>query len=359
MAVTPSALGAAPLRRGRGFTLAEAVISGGIVVVLFAGAMAALTAAVRTVEAPTSVQATRTADQVMDMMRDDIEEATTVKLAGTSDIRLTVPDRDADGRPNEIIYQYQATGEKLVRIDGGATTTALLSGVTSFSFLDFTRHGPGVAKLVEDSTVVSLAASPIHPILFELGPTLITGYALVATPALPTGTTSWKVTGLRLRGRRGAATTSTVTIALRSVANGFPSSTVLASVDVRATTFPVTTDWVTIDWPDVVMPAGATAAGITITSGSALAPVALEAMVIDKATPWDTLFQGTLVLWTTMLSNDITYELLGQVTVPECADDEFTCGVRCTMTLSSVPGVEFSRYARVGGNTDSSVAVGP
>jgi type II secretory pathway pseudopilin PulG len=335
------------VRTRRGFTLAEAVIAGGIVAIMFAAAMATLTVATRTVDPPAAVSATRLANDVLDSIREDLESASSVTFVSAAEISLTVPDRDGDTKAEVISIRRDATERTLVRTLNGGAAQTLLSGVASCAFNSTTRREPAIGTIKPFGTVFALSAAPDHPVKFEFGPTLLTGLAAVVTPDLPTSTTSWKVTGLRLRGRRASAPASSVTIALRTVQGGFPSSTILTSVDVRGATFPVSADWVTIDLPDVVMPVGETSVGFTITSGSVLPPCALEAQVMAKSTPWDTVFQGTLVLWTTLASNDLSYELLGEIELPQSGLTEQSRIGRCVLTLDDAPGATFERMARL------------
>ena len=337
-------MGVAPRHR-RGFTLAEAVIAGGIVSIMFAAAMAALTVATRTVDPPAEQRLAGAAEKVLDLLQADLESATAVSLTGVAGAMLVVPDRDSDGDNETIQFDWVSGTKTLTRSYNHGVAEALLAGVSACDIVSLTHARPGIATVADVGTPFALAAAPDHDVELDIGPSLLTGYALVSTPTLPTATAAWKVTGLRLRGRRGAAPGAFITVALRTVSNGFPSSTVLASTDVRGSTFPVSTDWVTVDWPDVAVPAGTTSLGVTITSGSILSPCILEAMVAGKLTPWDTLFSGTLVLWTSLPSNDLSYELLGEISLPQGSLDVAPRGLRIRLTLDGVPGKEFSRSA--------------
>lgn len=335
------------VNRRRGFTLAEAVIAGGIVTIMFAASMAALTVATRTVDPPRAVVVARQVRSAMDLFRQDLESAVSITSHGTKSIVLKVPDRTGDSVDDTIQYSHNSTTRTLVRTDPAGTNDNLVCAVADFSLTMFTSRGPSAPTIGEVATEYALVASPNHGSAIDLAPSTLTGYAIVTSPVLPDSTTAWKVTGMRIRGRRGSSSSNTITVALRTVSGGFPSSTVLATVDLRGTAFPVSTDWVTVDWPDVTVPDGTTSLGVTITSSSLLAPAFLEATDIVRNTPWDTLFSGTLVLWTSMSRYDLSYELLGTVTTPQSSVKTRLGTAMATITVDALPSEPFSVVARL------------
>lgn len=329
----------------RGFTLAEAVIAGGIVALMFMSTLAVLAAATRTVDPPAAVLSERSIRTFLEGIREEVASATSVAITSGTRLDITVPDRDADGSAESIVYDWHSGTKKLTRTIGAGPAQCIATSVSDCEIASFDESRQAGGSIVADTTEFALALSPDHPVAFEIGPTLLTGYALVIKPLLPSTATSWTITGLRLRGRQASAPSANITFELRGVSGGFPSSTVLASLSVRGSTFPASADWVKLDFADVTLPATTTSVGLTITTGSVLPPCALEAMVIAKATPWDSMFNGTLVLWTGLASNDLSYELLGKVSLPEPSLATLIGGVRITFTSDLVPGTEFSLWA--------------
>jgi hypothetical protein len=347
------------VNRRRGFTLAEAVIAGGITTIMFAASMAALTVATRTVDPPREVAVSRQARAALDLFRQDLEGATAITSHTGQSITVSVPDRTGDGAGDTITYSYRSGARTLVRTDAAGADESLLTAVADFSLKAFSSRGPSAPTISEVTTEYALVASPNHGASIDLAPSTLAGYAIVTAPVLPSSTSSWKVTGLRVRGRRGSSPSNSVTFALRTVSGGLPSSTVLATVDVRGTAFPVSTDWVTIDWPDVTVPDGTTSLGVTITSASLLTPAFIEATDIVRNTPWDALFNGTLVLWTVMSRYDLSYELLGTVSTPQSTVKSRAAAIFATLTVDAAPGQSFSTVATLRNLPEAAVAVAP
>lgn len=348
------------MSRRRGFTLAEAVIAGGIVAIMFAASMAALTVATRTVDPPAAVREARRVRDTLELLRADIESATSIIAASDTSITIAVGDRNADRTEDSIIYTFRTGSRDLVRTDITGTATVVLADVASFDLDTFVARSPDPPAILADATERVLVASPHHGASVEMGPTSLTSYALVTTPLLPAALDSWTVTGLRVRGRRGVSTSNSVTFDLRTVVDGFPTSTVLSTVTVRGGTFPVTTDWVTLDLPDVVLPKETTQVGISATSSSLLAPLYLEgSTVTTRTTPWDTVFSGTLVLWTSIPTYDASYELLGMLTLPQSSLASRIDGVHVAMSVDAAPGETFTTHARVRSRPSAATVVVP
>ncbi len=334
----------------RGFSLVEAIIAGSIVMLLFGAAIAALSVTTRTVDPPRPVREARTVRAALDRFAADVSEASGVSLVSGQSVTLTIPLRDEDADDGEsptVTWSYRSASATVERTDIDGSTVAVLTGVTAFSLDTLLRRDPTAPILIEATPERLLVGSPHHGTAIEVGPSTLTGYALVTAPVLPSTVTAWKVTGLRVRGRRGSASSNSVTFELRSIAGGFPSGTLLASAQVRGTTFPVSTDWVTIDWTDVEIPASTTAVGVVITSSSLLPPVLLETTTIVQPTPWDTLYSGTLVLWTSLGTSDLSYELLGTYTAASSSLAAGIDGLRMTVSVNAVPGESFSRTERI------------
>ncbi len=353
-------------RRGaqHGFTLVEAIIAGGIVMLLFGAAIATLSVTTRTVDPPVAVRDARSVRSALALFAADVAEASSVALLTTQSVTLTMPERDGDAEEeagaSTIIWTYRSDKATIDRTDGDGSATTVIEGVTAFALDSFVRREPDHPTLIETAPERMLVGSPHHGTAVEVGPTLLTGYALVASPALPSTATAWKVTGLRVRGRRGPATMSSVTFELRALENGFPSGSVLASAQVRGGTFSVGTDWHTIDWSDVTLPASTSAVGVTITTSSVTAPLFLETTTIVRATPWDTFYSGTLVLWTSLGTRDLSYELLGAYTASNGSLDVGVDALRMTVAVSGAPNESFSQAARLPSRVATSpVAVAP
>jgi type II secretory pathway pseudopilin PulG len=346
------------------FTLVEAIIAGGIVMLLFGAAIATLSVTTRTVDPPAAVVDARDVRGALDLFAADIADAAMVSVVSEHSVTLSMPEPETDeseeSSPSTITWTYRSDKGTVERTDAAGSSTAVISGVTAFALESFVRREPSHPLVIEATPERMLIGSPHHGTAVEVGPTLLTGYALVASPVLPSTATAWTVTGLRVRGRRGPATANSVTFELRALENGFPSGELLASTQVRGGTFPQNTDWQTIDWSDVDLPASTTAVGVVMSTSSALAPIFLETTTIGRATPWDTFYSGTLVLWTSLGTRDLSYELIGTYTASNSSLSVGVDALRMTLSVSSAPAESHSRTARLATRAASlTVAVEP
>lgn len=116
----------------RAFTLLELLMAMAISGVVLAGICSALLAAARALPPKSDpVAASLTAAEAVNMLTDDLRFATSITAAAADAVQFTVPDRNSDGAPETIRYEWKGAGRSLLRTVNGTQVT-LLDSVASF-----------------------------------------------------------------------------------------------------------------------------------------------------------------------------------------------------------------------------------
>ncbi len=319
--------------RPRGFSFVEAVIGAAIVSTMLAATSAVVVVMTRTIDRPSELEVTRRGRATLDSIADELGSAMAISVLGSAQITVTIPDRTGDAVADTVAYRWDGLANgTLYRQWNGGSEVAILTGVDRFDLAAASRSRDFLPTLQQEPTILALAASS-RGTTADTSITLLSGAAESMTLTLPTATSSVQVTGIRLRGRRGVASSSTMTVALRSSVGLLPLSTVLSSTTIRGSDFASSTDWLAVDLPDVTLPAGTTEIAVTVTTTSALAPAILERSLSSLDTPWDSIYTGTLGAWLTISKADLSYELLGRVTVPKSTLGEGAASLRLRCAL--------------------------
>jgi len=221
----------------RGFTLVEAVLSMAIVSILL-GAMGSLV-----VVASRSVpDRSRVTDQMgmaaagLEQLSADLGAALTIVEATDKVVAFTVPDRDKDGAPDTIRYEWSGVaGGSLVRSIGASLKSNVVDSVASFT-LSYSTTTTSTANASTVGSAPEALVSSFSTLLSLLGQTVQTSkpVAQCFIPTLPAGTKSWTITRVRFMAVGDLIATGVTDVQLRPVlASGMPGSTVLASVSVN------------------------------------------------------------------------------------------------------------------------------
>ncbi len=178
----------APVDRGAGrrraFTIAEMVVALSITMVLSVGIASAITIASKAL--PVS---NRPVDQIVEAARgaqlltSELACATSVVSTGATSVKFAVPDRDADGHEETIVYAWSGkAGDPLTRTINGGAPIEVASGVQSFALSYTTRS----------SSTTTTTTSPTQSAEAELAS--FTGWPGVSLPTVQNytvSTTSW------------------------------------------------------------------------------------------------------------------------------------------------------------------------
>ncbi len=238
-----------------GFTLVETVLSLAVVSILL-GAMGSLVV-VASKSLPDRGRATtdvRTAAGGLERLSAELGYAVTLVDATRKYAEFTVADRNGDGAPETVRYEWTGkVGDPLTRQYNGGTPSVVVPSVQAFT-LDFTVVStssslPSTTGSVPESLLAS--ASPVLVLLSQTADSSKPfGQAFI--PTLGATARSWKVTRARFPSSRvaGGGITS---VQLRTTDGlGQPTSTILASTQVAQAALPAsqsTTDVVFTDCP--------------------------------------------------------------------------------------------------------------
>ena len=130
------------IRTRRAFSLAEVVVSLGVLSVVLAGLASSLTLAMRV--APSSSEPSIVVSQLTRALQSIADETTTaisIDFTSTSSISLLVPDRTGDGNPETINYAAEEStrGYDIIRRYNNGAAETVASGITALE-IDPPRH---------------------------------------------------------------------------------------------------------------------------------------------------------------------------------------------------------------------------
>lgn len=146
-------------RRG-GFSLVELVLAGALMAVLLGSMASVLVVTTRAVPGASSAPSVSAAAAAVTQMADELRTAVAFSQRTGTGVTFTVPDRNADGSPDPVRYQWSGTpGTALVRRGRDGISTTLLPSVHSFS-LTYTT----ATSITGDSAVTSVE------IVVQVGP---------------------------------------------------------------------------------------------------------------------------------------------------------------------------------------------
>ena len=140
----------------RGFTLLEMVVGTAIMSVLMVAMGSILLIAGRALPQSQSVTGTTaSAAAAADQMASELRYALAVNQRSTTMIEFTVADRNNDGLPETIRYEWSGTaGDPLTRTYNAGTAAQILSvargNLRSHSGGNLTRLGPALVELLDD-----------------------------------------------------------------------------------------------------------------------------------------------------------------------------------------------------------------
>lgn len=127
-----------------GFTLIEVATSLSIISVLILGLSGAVMIGSHAIPSTTDTGiADQTTINVLNQLRDDLREATTVRYrtgSGDVEIKLAMKDAGAAGSPGQVVYTYDASVDTLSRKVDALTEEIVLTGILAFA-VSMTQDG--------------------------------------------------------------------------------------------------------------------------------------------------------------------------------------------------------------------------
>lgn len=184
-------------RSRHGFTLVEIVVTIVVMGILLTGLTSAIMVATAALPDDDNINAqTIAARDALEHIAVDLHEAQHITESGSERIGFTVADRDGDGTPEHIMYEWSGiAGDPLMRTYNDDDSSAVVENV-HFWALSYTRNnvteiypGPGV----EDSTETLVKKYDINDTERSFQVTNNNWIAQYITPSLPPDALSYRV----------------------------------------------------------------------------------------------------------------------------------------------------------------------
>lgn len=252
------------------YSLIELVSALAITSVLVVGLGSAVTVASLSMpqDGDPLIEAINAAD-ALSVLADDLRYATEFAETQALRVRCTVPDRDADGSPEDIRYEWSGTpGEPLLRQNGSGGWQTVIERVESLAFSYETTGVQSTETQVTESTSAELlfashtgwAGVTAEPGLLTVGQQdQAAEYFVIDRVAFPANTTSVQVTRVRLLMSKGVDP-GTVSVGIHKPAvpgEGAPAPASVGSLTtLSSSSLPASKGWVDFVLPsDVVISA--------------------------------------------------------------------------------------------------------
>lgn len=245
------------LRRCRGpsaYTLIEAIVSLVVVSTIMAATVSTMVLASRAVGGGTSgglAKISETKD-VVEQIASELSLALAFSVRSDTVVAFTVPDRNGDGQPESIRYEWSGTaGDPLTRQYNGGTQATIAENVHHFSLSYLLKTVPASSwePLQESEEVILIYHDDVTGgTLQEQAISSTQWCAQYVKPELPDNAETWKITRVQIRAKTSAAADGVFTIQIRTVgAQRKPTTTVLAETTVNESSLAAAFDWVSVD----------------------------------------------------------------------------------------------------------------
>jgi len=214
----------------RGFSLLEMVTAMGITSILLLGIGSAMLLAGRAMPDAHSASAESVAGaDAVEPVLTELQYAVTVTQRSARMIEFTVADRNGNGTPEVIRYEWSGTaGDPLTRKYNGGTAVTVLSNVRDFS-LSYDLQTISTQIPQGNESAETLLSSYNSSQNYDDYPIKRSEwYSEYFRPALPANTVSWKVTRVKFYGKTFLGADGQITVQLQKPTVGhLPSGLVL------------------------------------------------------------------------------------------------------------------------------------
>jgi len=221
----------------RGFSLIELLTAMAVSGVLVGSMGVVLIMASSALERGTGpIDDERVAAEALADLQSDLAEATRFFRRDSRGVWFEVPDRDKDGVPEHILYEWSGVaGAPLTRSTNGAASGIVAADVRSLDFTYIIR--PGLSQAVSTERLIAEFTSHVAGVSGSTTVTPTNWVAQVLRPAFTADTVSWKATKVRLRMRVNSPADGVFLVSLVAVgADNRPGSTVHASTELKEST---------------------------------------------------------------------------------------------------------------------------
>ncbi len=234
------------------WTLAEAVVSTGVMSILMLGLGSTIIVASKAV--PTrddpAARASDTAIALQEMAA-DLTAATGFTAYTSRAVTFTVADRDNDGSPETISYAWSGSpGDPLTRRVNGGRTVVVAPSLNSFSLGYDTHSWTETFDPVDtesSETLLAAYTTPRSAVSYSITSSSFVGQYLPVS--MPVDAVSWRITRARLQMRYRGTQSGVAAVQIRpAAADGRPQATVLDQQLVSESALPAGFTWQTISF---------------------------------------------------------------------------------------------------------------
>jgi hypothetical protein len=164
-----------------------------------------------------------------DQIAAELHAAVLINGIGPTRIDFTVADRNGDGNPERIRYDWTVAGAPLMRTYNAGTPVAVVLDVHAFELKStqrsITETYPG-APVESAETLLSSYSGNVNATDYPVTSTNWVGQYFV--PTLPGGTQSWKVTRVTFEAKSNGSSAGQTAVQMRTLdASSLPATTVL------------------------------------------------------------------------------------------------------------------------------------
>jgi hypothetical protein len=303
------------------------VVSLAIVSIVLVAMAAAVMLCARSMEAVNSgsVSQEMQAQSIAAQVAADLKVALAFTQRSNTSCTFTVPDRDGDGQPEIIRYSWAGAGQPLMRqvTSAGNTTTGTLAGSVQSFDMNWASHsvGPPVVTLIESAEQALISHN-------GAAGSNIKSYAITTTnwvaeyfkPTLPAGTTSWKITKIKLMLARNGSAITALTVQVRNAdAQQKPGSTLLDSATVLALNLGATAGYVDVPFSNLTNldPTLGYVVSVTTISTPSPANMSYDSASTDSGMSYTTTSNAGSSWATPSTGNALQYYVYGTYTAPQ------------------------------------------